>query len=138
MTDDAKPRNTESRIRDAIVAFPWWNYGLDDVGEANPEYAAHLARQVVEVISTPPEFRDPAMHEPGFVTPTPEEWVAHRLVVAETGIALYREELAKVNRELQRAREELAACRTERPWRMWRVRRRIEAPRPRETSEEAS
>ena len=38
-------------ISKAIRDFDWDDYGLDEVGEANPEYADHLATKIAEALS---------------------------------------------------------------------------------------
>jgi hypothetical protein len=40
----------EETMREAILAFPWWDYGLDLVGEADPGYAAGLAAAIVDAL----------------------------------------------------------------------------------------
>lgn len=46
-----RPHPRETVIRDAILTFDWHNYGLDNVAEANPEYATHLARHIAVTLS---------------------------------------------------------------------------------------
>lgn len=41
----------EEKIRQAILEFDWWDYGLDLVDEADPEYASHLAHKIFEACS---------------------------------------------------------------------------------------
>jgi hypothetical protein len=51
--------NNETTIRngrylaeffDTIRAFKWWNYSLDIVDDADPEYAKDLAEKLVQVV----------------------------------------------------------------------------------------
>ncbi len=46
-----------SVARDAILGFDWHNYNLDEVSDADPEYADHLARAVVDAIRAVPRWR---------------------------------------------------------------------------------
>lgn len=36
----------EATIKAAILGFHWWDYGLDEVDRADPEYAQHLAEKI--------------------------------------------------------------------------------------------
>ena len=45
-------KSTEELIRKAILDFDWHNYGLDEVGEADPEYAGDLAKEITAAIGT--------------------------------------------------------------------------------------
>jgi hypothetical protein len=49
MTHD---HNGKQIIRDAIVGFDWFKYGLW-VEDADPEYADHLAAKIVEALAAP-------------------------------------------------------------------------------------
>ena len=39
-------KTLQKTIRDSIVSFPWHNFGLDEVGDADPEYADALAERI--------------------------------------------------------------------------------------------
>lgn len=43
--------------RQAILDFDWSDYGLDEVSDADPEYADHLAKAVVDAIRAVPRWR---------------------------------------------------------------------------------
>ncbi len=48
----------EETIKAAILAFSWWNYGLDEVDEADPEYAGALAAEIVNALIRKDEESD--------------------------------------------------------------------------------
>ena len=43
--------NLERKIRNAILAFDWHNYGLDEMSEVDPEYANDLARKIAKEVN---------------------------------------------------------------------------------------
>lgn len=38
---------TKQAIKEAILSFDWSDYGLDEVEDADPEYAEHLAGHIL-------------------------------------------------------------------------------------------